>query len=324
MRWRAVRGSGPNDCSDVRRCSSGAQRAKRQPPRRSWGFRAAGRLFTMSIGRIDDSPTSTTSSSAPAASSSLTRRTGRASLTATGGILRQNGRSREKFVASGADAALAIAELVAPYADHVVPVLCFVGQADVEGWCRDVMVCSTDNLTRMLLTRPVVLSADHSTDARFRLEAQLRSAVAPPASIQSTSARGRGRAPSPIRSAPSRGHRRDGRNNNLVLKLLVSMVALVAFVVIGPAIAMSIGQVISGVLTRELTSNGACEVEASASPSGAALAPKERTREAPSHRRKRLADDAANKRGANKRPKSQASQAPAPVRPSPSGTSESC
>ena len=241
-------------------------------------------------------------------------------LTAAAGILRQNGRSREKYVASGADAALAIAELVAPYlADYVVPVLCFVGQTEVEGWCRDVMVCSTDNLTRMLLTRPFAMSPDQSTDAWFRLDSQLRSAVEPPAALPVRSAGVRVRTQPPVRRAPTRGHTRAGRRSNSVLKLLVSIIALVAFVTVGPAVATSIGQVVSGVLTHGLTPSGACVVEASPSPSGAALAPGKRTREAPAQRRKRSADAAVNKRS-----KSQASQTPTAAEPSPGGTSESC
>ena len=39
------------------------------------------------------------------------------------GTLRQNGRSREKAVASAADASLAVAELVGPHADSVRSVL---------------------------------------------------------------------------------------------------------------------------------------------------------------------------------------------------------
>src|SRR3954453_18834417 len=48
-------------------------------------------------------------------------------ITVSGGVLRQNGRSREAAVAGCADSALAVSELAGPYGRHIVPVLCFVG-----------------------------------------------------------------------------------------------------------------------------------------------------------------------------------------------------
>ena len=75
-------------------------------------------------------------------------------ITLDGGHLRQNGYSREKSVAGAADAALAVSELISPYAAWVHPVLCFVGQDHLSGWCREVMVCSTANLVGMLTSRP--------------------------------------------------------------------------------------------------------------------------------------------------------------------------
>ena len=78
-------------------------------------------------------------------------------ITLDGGHLRQNGYSREKAVAGAADAALAVSELISPYAAWVHPVLCFVGQDHLSGWCREVMVCSTANLVGMLTSRPGVL-----------------------------------------------------------------------------------------------------------------------------------------------------------------------
>ncbi len=65
------------------------------------------------------------------------------------GVLRQDGRSREKDVAAAAEAGLAVARLVPLLEPHLVhPVLCFVRDDELSGWARDVMVCSTSNVVR--------------------------------------------------------------------------------------------------------------------------------------------------------------------------------
>jgi hypothetical protein len=74
-------------------------------------------------------------------------------------VLRQNGRQREQAVVSAAEAAIALQGIVPPPA-YCMGVLCFVRDEPLTGWARDVMVCSTSNLTSMLLSRPSVLSAD--------------------------------------------------------------------------------------------------------------------------------------------------------------------
>jgi hypothetical protein len=74
-------------------------------------------------------------------------------------VLRQNGRQREQSVVSAAEAAIALQGIVPPPA-YCMGVLCFVRDEPLTGWTRDVMVCSTSNLTSMLLSRPSVLSAE--------------------------------------------------------------------------------------------------------------------------------------------------------------------
>lgn len=74
-------------------------------------------------------------------------------------VLRQNGRQREQSVVSAAEAAIALQGIVPPPA-YCMGVLCFVRDEPLTGWARDVMVCSTSNLTSMLLSRPSVLSAE--------------------------------------------------------------------------------------------------------------------------------------------------------------------
>src|SRR3546814_1551775 len=73
-------------------------------------------------------------------------------------VLRQNGRSREMAVVGAAEAALAVS--VAMGGLPASGALCFVRDAAIEGWARDVMVCSTANLVDMLLSRPPTLHAE--------------------------------------------------------------------------------------------------------------------------------------------------------------------
>ena len=97
-------------------------------------------------------------------------------ITVEGGHLRQNGYSREKAVAGAADAALAVSELISPYAAWVHPVICFMGQEHLTGWSRDVMVCSTTNLVDMLTTRPLVFTPEQIHYLHDQLSMELRRA----------------------------------------------------------------------------------------------------------------------------------------------------
>ncbi len=94
-----------------------------------------------------------------------------------GGVLRQNGYQRESAVAGCADSALAVGELVPEYLDAVKPVLCFVRDESVEGWARDVMLCSTANLVDMLASRPRLLSDDQAAAIAARLRARITTAM---------------------------------------------------------------------------------------------------------------------------------------------------
>ena len=82
------------------------------------------------------------------------------SITLAADVLRQNGRSRESTVASCAEAALAVAEVTETAAPHVVPVLCFGQPGPLSGWSGEVMVCTTDNVLEMVLSRPVVMAPE--------------------------------------------------------------------------------------------------------------------------------------------------------------------
>lgn len=101
-------------------------------------------------------------------------------------VLRQNGRQREQSVVSAAEAAIALQGIVPPPA-YCMGVLCFVRDEPLTGWARDVMVCSTSNLTSMLLSRPSVLSAE---DVRRSVDAITLMTMRPsPVLVRPTNAR---------------------------------------------------------------------------------------------------------------------------------------
>jgi hypothetical protein len=182
-------------------------------------------------------------------------------VTVDGGHLRQDGRSREKAVAGCADAGLAVAELAGPHADKVFPVLCFLTDEPLSGWCRDVMVCSTATLAQMLLTRPTVLDPASSTDAWFRLDAQLRAALDVAAERGSreapTSARRHTQKRQPPRSARSR--RAAARRKKALRQFVLSLFLLAGFVAYGPQISTAVGGMLAEQLTKDLTPPSECD-----------------------------------------------------------------
>ena len=101
-------------------------------------------------------------------------------LTAKEDVLRQGGYRRETAVAACADSALAVGELLPRYLDRVWPVLCFTREEPVDGWARDVMLCSTATVVARLTGRPTVLDAGEIADAVLTLQARMRSKATPP------------------------------------------------------------------------------------------------------------------------------------------------
>ena len=101
-------------------------------------------------------------------------------ITVKDNVLRQGGYRRETAVAGCADSALAVGELLPRYLDRVWPVLCFTGEEPVDGWARDVMLCSTSTVVAMVACRPTVLDAGEIADAVLTLQARMRSKTTPP------------------------------------------------------------------------------------------------------------------------------------------------
>lgn len=82
------------------------------------------------------------------------------SIGVTGGILRQNGRRRDATATASGEAAAAVRHLLqAPPAVPVHGVLCFVRDEEVVGRIEGTLLCSTANITKMLLTRYPVLDS---------------------------------------------------------------------------------------------------------------------------------------------------------------------
>ena len=163
-----------------------------------------------------------------------------------GGRLRQNGYSREKTVAAAADAALAIAELISPYADYVHPVLCIVGQDRLIGRCREVMVCSTTNLVDMLTTRPVVFTPAQIRHLHWRLNADLWRVSPVPSEQPSEPSRAKAAA-----STPARSRRWSRVSGPSLTRLLVGGAMLLTLITVGPQLVAAIG----GTLAEDLTKN---------------------------------------------------------------------
>lgn len=174
--------------------------------------------------------------------------TGRISLDK--GHLRQNGYSREKAVAGVGDAALAVSEVISSYASWVHPVLCFVGQDHLSGWCREVMVCSTTNLVGMLITRPVVFTPEQVSYLHGQLEVGLRRTAAPPAGkSRAFTARDR----LAMRSSNVRQRRGRAKSKGPSLtRFLVGVAMLITVVSVGPQLAVGIGDALGEKLTKNI------------------------------------------------------------------------
>lgn len=148
-------------------------------------------------------------------------------------VLRQNGRARETAVSGAAEAAIAVGQLCRSVSiNQVVPVLCFVRDEQVTGWSRDVVVCSTANLTTYLLSRPEVLTPAQVGMVSLELDAAFRSATSAVPSPVRRAARSQGASPMtrsrhtpPARNRASR--RRVSRRGDVLRLLLVLVVALV-------------------------------------------------------------------------------------------------
>lgn len=169
-------------------------------------------------------------------------------------VLRQNGRSREKAVASAADAALAVSELAGPYSHAVRPVLCFAREEEMSGWARDVMVCSALNVVHMLTSRPDVLEPAHVRDSAMRLDLSLGEAARRRQDIEraavSARAPGRGRPRQKTTGRPRRGGASRPRTSSAG-RLLAALVGGLLLMLVIPTVLPGLASALSDTLVQQ-------------------------------------------------------------------------
>ncbi|MGH3336611.1 MAG: nuclease-related domain-containing protein [Nocardioides sp.] len=168
-------------------------------------------------------------------------------VTARDDVLRQNGFSRERDVAGAAEAGLAVAGLVPLLKpQHVHPVLCFVRDEELSGWARDVMVCSTSNVVRMLTSRPEVLAEHQVNELRLELDLGLRDAGIPGPAVASA-------ARAEARRTTTGTSRRRSRWSGLA-KPVVGL-ALAAVLIMRPDLVTGLGDVVAGFIVDEASTD---------------------------------------------------------------------
>ena len=92
-------------------------------------------------------------------------------------VLREDGRSRERAVASVAEAALQVGQLASRLA-ITQPVIVFATEERVSGRAREVAICSTGALVEMLTSRAQVLNTGQVRQVASELREKFRAAAA--------------------------------------------------------------------------------------------------------------------------------------------------
>lgn len=177
--------------------------------------------------------------------------------------LRQNGRSRETAVAACADSALAVAERMGVFARHVHPVLCFARDEPISGWAREVMICSTSNLTQMLMSRPAALTQSELPQAWTMLQVELKSASVSPVHRTARRSRAGGTAARPKNTGGSRRRRRS--KDPSLGRLLMGLVMAGAMLLWGPQLATAFGALVSHQITTAVENGRPCPAQPHAS-----------------------------------------------------------
>lgn len=149
------------------------------------------------------------------------------------GMLRQNGRRRERAVTGAVDAGVAVSELVPGLDPEAVkPVICFDREQPVFGWSHEVMVCSTANVVTLLISRPTILNEVSVQHAAEVLAQSLKAATDPVVPVPSRRQ---------LQVQPARRGRSAKQHQNLarsVISILVlGLLAFFAFTVALPKVA---------------------------------------------------------------------------------------
>ncbi|HVQ18459.1 MAG TPA: hypothetical protein VMT27_05420, partial [Actinomycetes bacterium] len=133
----------------------------------------------------------------------------------------------------------------------VKPVLCFVGNTGIEGWARDVMLTTPENLVTMLLSRPVVVDSRTVSQLLLALQLGLDSARRGPSAPPAT----------PLRRSPVRRSRpRTARRGRRPLAALLMFLGTVVAVLVGSRLLVSLADdVAQGVVGLGATDRTAAE-----------------------------------------------------------------
>jgi hypothetical protein len=123
-------------------------------------------------------------------------------------VLREDGRPRERAVASAAEAALQVGQMTSRLS-ITQPVLCLATEEWVSGRSREVTVCSTAALVDVLTARPQVLNAGQVRQVVGEVQEKFRAAAAAlgpviPGPRQALEDTPRPIAPPPIAPPPTR------------------------------------------------------------------------------------------------------------------------
>jgi hypothetical protein len=172
-----------------------------------------------------------------------------------GDVLRQNGFSRERDVAGAAEAGLAVAGLVPLLKPNLVhPVLCFVSDEELSGWVRDVMVCTTSNVARMLAARPAVLPGDEQAQLCLDLDLGLRNAASSastPTAARATRVRRSTSARPATKATASRSRKR--RSSWSGLAPAVIGLGMAAVLILRPDVVTDVADEISGLFVENIS-----------------------------------------------------------------------
>ena len=194
------------------------------------------------------------------------------SITVRDGVLRQNGYNKETSVASVADAALALASLLGPYATHVHPVLCFVQQEAMRSRAHEVLICSTSNVVDLLTGSATVWTPQQVVATATRLDGQVIAATQPGKGYAPSprawverprsSTRPADRRPAPGGPIPGTA-RRQATRQGAAGRTVGALVAALLAGFIGLTMLLAMGGVVVGVLSG-MTSSTACTAAAAA------------------------------------------------------------
>ena len=232
--------------SALRRGTSAAQQGRRQRQLSSiLSASTAGRSSTTSAGRVVPKPNIDHVAVGPGGVFVIDSKNWSGRIAVKDSVLLQNGHRREQAVIGAAEAALALTQLLGQV--PVTGVLCFVRDEPINGWARDVMVCSTSTLSSILISRPPTLHPAAVQRFARRLEGALRSASAPlpvrPARQQAPL----------IARAPRRGPRPRRRSRgNSPLRALAGLVLVLGLLTVGAPLAQRLAGSVAAGVTRAI------------------------------------------------------------------------